>query len=183
MGYTNEKLNLPFGIPSNCLNSWSLCNLCICIFSEWVPLKFFYVNKLTTLTLLLMAWVNEIWWSKQGRNFEFKSSVPNIDSKECHLAFPRRKWYLLEVHKKITIYYVNLRYLRYFLICCTVSESCINILSVFESCFLVMERTLAWILFSLVKDTWRYIFLSASNMWAFVMHLSLPFLSSLGQVL
>lgn len=53
------------------------------------------------------------------------------------------------------MYYVNLRYVTYFLICCTISESCcISILSVFESCSLVIERTLAWILLSLVKDTW-----------------------------
>lgn len=68
------------------------------IFSELGSTEVCYMNKLNTHPFVDGVWVRETEWGEQGRQFEFKSSVPNIDSKECYLASPRRKLYLLEVH-------------------------------------------------------------------------------------
>lgn len=152
MGYTNEKLNFPlvsilivlrFGPPA--IYAWDWL-----IFSELVPLKF-------------VTWTNSqhslfCWWgvrqNETSGEDNFNSSLQSqiLTVQNAFLPFLGGNDTYLKYIKK---YQLMMWIFRYFLTCCEVSESCINILSVFESCSLVIERTLAWILLSLVKDTWR----------------------------
>lgn len=92
--------NLTWGTPmkiwiclSNSLTPLSLWNLCMRLTDV------FWVSSIhNTHPFVGGMWVSEIEWREQGKQFEFRSSVSNIDSKECYLASPRRKRYLIEVH-------------------------------------------------------------------------------------